>query len=1145
MGTYLPKEAYDLLDLIAGTESPGYDVIYGGQRVEDLSRHPGINVPIAHGPNAGKTSSAAGRYQFIKSTWEDQANKLGLQDFSPESQDLAAWNLANEEYARQTGGDLLTDLQERGGPDRDILGALRKQWTSLPGGIEENARYRNGQNVKLADSGESQPDTGSQYLRPVEGEERARLLGWANGNTPARSPDESTPSRSSSPVPLSPVTGEERSRLLQWAKGGEQPIPEEAPAAAPEPDSMWERMKQEYGVLDTAARYGGLAVSSLAHQLPGMIDLATTPFRNLPGNGWVPEQTATEFFDAQFPQLASKPKTFGEKAVYAGVPALLPAGAAQKAVGAVKSAGKLIGDAATKGSVATLTGLGSATADEMFHPDESPVANFIAQLGAGILAPTTVGLAKGAKDVVTHAMPSANRLTRSAYGSTVGLTSEGAALLPEGVTVNHMADAMDDVMKSGQIKMAKPSSLDVMTTPEFRQALSKRSGVDITESSLGPYLRLGFYQTTAPTLTEGAQKIATEQRLGQQQGTTKQLLQPAFAGTILENAPLSKKEALMAAQPQKMHERFFYGAQQIHNDLQQKLNGIVAREIGALKNTPTESGEALRKVLSESDDAVDTAKRQLFQDFEKEFPGTLYHDPVNLEGVLAKVHYDAGSTDFDPRYLNNNMLKQILFDLNHEIGKEQPEYIRHMIQKGLISEDNLKEPLVSGVISRSKAEVIRGYLNQVLRAEENSGSKDYALATQLKKALVADQGVVSETSWATMPVELQARYKPANDAMMLEFGRLAQLTNAKAVKELLKKDEFGQYSTGSSKVGSAILQSKESVSQYLSLAKEANIDPVPAIRDELDTIFAHRKFTNPNTGALKPAQIDNWMRDNSELVAAMPEDLRATLGKMGQAATDTSAHELLSNTEKLRAVLGSDPSVTSSAQVVGKMLADAGQRGLTSQDLANFSRVSGVPRRVGDRLIGNAILQQINETYRSGDRLTLRAKLNAIQRNDGVLRSIYNNSPEIDVGLKGIQQTLAAKSDLQDIGTSFNSASAEKFAVKGMLAQKNNTSLLYRVVSFLAFQSGGAPGLGFGVAGGLVKGNIDELLKTGEAAVMSVYCDPEVLSAAYRSPNMKKALEDVAINRAAEFQKTLLESQRGLAFGPMGRDVRQSDEDQF
>ena len=80
----LTPQACGLLDTIAGTESPGYNTVYGGGTVNDLSKHPNLPIPITRGPHTGETSSAAGRYQFLKGTWDEAADALGLKDFSPQ-----------------------------------------------------------------------------------------------------------------------------------------------------------------------------------------------------------------------------------------------------------------------------------------------------------------------------------------------------------------------------------------------------------------------------------------------------------------------------------------------------------------------------------------------------------------------------------------------------------------------------------------------------------------------------------------------------------------------------------------------------------------------------------------------------------------------------------------------------------------------------------------------------------------------------------------------------------------------------------------------------------------------------------------------------------------------------------------------------
>jgi muramidase (phage lysozyme) len=135
----VPPEGRELLAAIGGPESGGaYDIRYPGgpgRRFESFADHPRIKEVIRAGPNAGLTSDAAGRYQFLSSTWDTERAKLGLRDFSPANQDKAAWDLAETTYHNATGGDLLTALRSH---DPTVMAgvaaALKPQWPSIVSG---------------------------------------------------------------------------------------------------------------------------------------------------------------------------------------------------------------------------------------------------------------------------------------------------------------------------------------------------------------------------------------------------------------------------------------------------------------------------------------------------------------------------------------------------------------------------------------------------------------------------------------------------------------------------------------------------------------------------------------------------------------------------------------------------------------------------------------------------------------------------------------------------------------------------------------------------------------------------------------------------------------------------------------------------
>lgn len=129
------------LDLIAyseGTKSApdSYRVCFGYRHtIKSLDDHPantgewkgeklsdGMCAGAGLGP--GCVSTAAGRYQLIKPTWNACKRALSLPDFSPASQDAAAVYLI-----RQRGA--IDDV--RAGRVADAVAKCRKEWASLPG----------------------------------------------------------------------------------------------------------------------------------------------------------------------------------------------------------------------------------------------------------------------------------------------------------------------------------------------------------------------------------------------------------------------------------------------------------------------------------------------------------------------------------------------------------------------------------------------------------------------------------------------------------------------------------------------------------------------------------------------------------------------------------------------------------------------------------------------------------------------------------------------------------------------------------------------------------------------------------------------------------------------------------------------------
>lgn len=84
------RKFLDLLAYTEGTQGNGYHTAFGGGRLSSLADHPRYLKSFRQTNGKTNKTSAAGRYQFLKGTWDGLARRYGLTDFGPHNQDLGA-----------------------------------------------------------------------------------------------------------------------------------------------------------------------------------------------------------------------------------------------------------------------------------------------------------------------------------------------------------------------------------------------------------------------------------------------------------------------------------------------------------------------------------------------------------------------------------------------------------------------------------------------------------------------------------------------------------------------------------------------------------------------------------------------------------------------------------------------------------------------------------------------------------------------------------------------------------------------------------------------------------------------------------------------------------------------------------------------
>lgn len=107
-------------------QSPeAYRMMVGGKLFDAPPwKHPKKLNRITFPNGSSVYSTAAGAYQFIAKTWDEMAMLYGLEDFSPDNQDIAAVGLIVRRNAL---------LCVREGKFHEAIRRCAKEWASLPG----------------------------------------------------------------------------------------------------------------------------------------------------------------------------------------------------------------------------------------------------------------------------------------------------------------------------------------------------------------------------------------------------------------------------------------------------------------------------------------------------------------------------------------------------------------------------------------------------------------------------------------------------------------------------------------------------------------------------------------------------------------------------------------------------------------------------------------------------------------------------------------------------------------------------------------------------------------------------------------------------------------------------------------------------
>ncbi len=254
------------LDFLSKAEGADYNTIVGGSKFNSFDAHPGVvGLRTKEGP-----STAAGRYQITKTTYDDVAPRLGIKDFSPQSQDAIA-----------------VELIRRGGAYDDVLkgnfesaiNKLGSTWASLPSSpYSQPKKSWSDVNRMLGVQVASNNASNNWWAGATPVSDAPSNDNWWASATPVQTPAQEPAPKAAAPAPAAPTATT-------------QAAPAAAPKAAPQPAPQ-RTTAQNFGLgtrnvlegVEQAFTYPVRAVGEAASGIAGLLgnkELADTISRTV------------------------------------------------------------------------------------------------------------------------------------------------------------------------------------------------------------------------------------------------------------------------------------------------------------------------------------------------------------------------------------------------------------------------------------------------------------------------------------------------------------------------------------------------------------------------------------------------------------------------------------------------------------------------------------------------------------------------------------------------------------------------------------------------------------------------------------------------------------------------------------------------